>query len=66
MLIAVNHLFLWRASLIRQVLKNNRGQIKLAAFDLLNRHTGSTLLSLHHYPLRINFKYGISICYFGL
>lgn len=31
---------LWRASLTRYVLKNNKGQIKIAAFDLLNRNIG--------------------------
>jgi len=31
---------LWRASLTRYVLKNNKGQIKIMAYDLLNRNIG--------------------------
>jgi hypothetical protein len=31
---------IWKAHLIRYILKNNRGQIKLSAFDLLNRNIG--------------------------
>jgi hypothetical protein len=31
---------LWRASLTRYLLKNNRGQLRLAVFDLLNRNVG--------------------------
>ena len=31
---------LWRASLTRYVLKNNKGQIKIVAYDLLNRNIG--------------------------
>lgn len=31
---------LWRAQLTRYILKNNRGRIQLAAFDLLNKHVG--------------------------
>lgn len=31
---------LWRANITRYVLKNNRGQIKLAAFDLLKKNIG--------------------------
>ncbi len=47
---------LWRASLTRYVLKNNRGQIKLAAFDLLNRNVGISRSSQFNYleEVRIN------------
>ena len=40
---------LWRASLTRYVLKNNKGQIKLAAFDLFNQNIGITRSSQFNY-----------------
>jgi hypothetical protein len=40
---------LWRASLTRYVLKNNKGQIKLAAFDLLNQNIGISRSSQFNY-----------------
>ncbi|MFN0213421.1 MAG: TonB-dependent receptor domain-containing protein, partial [Saprospiraceae bacterium] len=40
---------LWRASVTRYVLKNNKGQIKLAAFDLLNQNIGISRSSQFNY-----------------
>jgi hypothetical protein len=40
---------LWRASVTRYVLKNNKGQIKLAAFDLLNQNIGINRSSQFNY-----------------
>ena len=40
---------LWRASVTRYVLKNNKGQIKLAAYDLLNKNIGITRSSQLNY-----------------
>lgn len=40
---------LWRASLTRYVLKNNKGQIKLAAYDLLNQNIGISRSSQFNY-----------------
>jgi hypothetical protein len=40
---------LWRASVTRYVLKNNKGQIKLAAYDLLNQNIGISRSSQFNY-----------------
>ncbi|MET0394143.1 MAG: outer membrane beta-barrel family protein [Chitinophagaceae bacterium] len=40
---------LWNASLSKQFLKYNRGEIKLSAFDLLNRNTGITRNTSQNY-----------------
>jgi hypothetical protein len=40
---------LWRASIARYILKNNKGQIKLSAADLLNRNIGITRTSQLNY-----------------
>lgn len=40
---------LWRASVTRYVLKNNKGQIRLAAFDLLNQNIGISRSSQFNY-----------------
>lgn len=40
---------LWRASITRYVLKNNKGQIKLSAADLLNRNIGISRTSQFNY-----------------
>jgi hypothetical protein len=40
---------LWRASVTRYVLKNNKGQIKLSAFDLLNQNIGISRSSQFNY-----------------
>lgn len=33
---------IWNANISKQMLKNNRGELKLSAYDLLNRNTGIT------------------------
>lgn len=40
---------LWNASISKQFLKYNRGEIKLAATDLLNRNTGITRTTVQNY-----------------
>ena len=40
---------LWRASVTRYVLKNRKGQIKLSAYDLLNRNIGISRSSQFNY-----------------
>ncbi|HAD13508.1 MAG TPA: hypothetical protein DCF33_13865 [Saprospirales bacterium] len=40
---------LWRASITRYVLKNNKGQIKLSAADLLNQNIGISRTSQFNY-----------------
>lgn len=40
---------LWRAQVTRYILKNRRGQIKLAAYDLLNRNVGINRNSQFNY-----------------
>jgi len=62
---------IWSASLSRYILKNNRGQIKLAAFDLLNKNIGinrssqlnyvqeERIRSLGRYVM-LSFSYSIS------
>lgn len=40
---------LWRGSVTRYVLKNNKGQIKLSAFDLLNKNIGISRSSQFNY-----------------
>ncbi|MBN8680294.1 MAG: outer membrane beta-barrel protein [Chitinophagales bacterium] len=40
---------LWRASITRYVLKNNKGQLKLSAADLLNRNIGIIRTSQFNY-----------------
>lgn len=40
---------LWRAQITRYILKNRRGQIKLAAYDLLNRNVGINRSSQFNY-----------------
>lgn len=40
---------LWRANITRYVLKNNKGQLKLAAFDLLNQNIGISRSSQFNY-----------------
>jgi hypothetical protein len=39
---AAQQIPLWKASVTRYVLKNRKGQIKLSAFDLLNKNVGIT------------------------
>lgn len=62
---------IWRASVSRYFLKNNRGQLKLAAFDLLNKNIGinrnsqlnyveeERIRSLGRYVM-LSFSYSIS------
>ena len=62
---------LWRASITRYLLKNKKGQLKLAAYDLLNRNVGITrnsqfnyieqerIVSLGRYVM-LSFAYSIS------
>jgi hypothetical protein len=40
---------IWNASISKQFLKFNRGEIKLSSFDLLNRNTGITRTSNQNY-----------------
>ena len=40
---------IWKASITRYVLKNRKGQIKLSAFDLLNRNVGISRNSQFNY-----------------
>ncbi|MFN0173613.1 MAG: outer membrane beta-barrel protein [Saprospiraceae bacterium] len=40
---------LWRASVTRYVLKNNKGQIRLSAYDLLNQNIGISRSSQFNY-----------------
>ncbi|MEK7257009.1 MAG: hypothetical protein AAB316_19805, partial [Bacteroidota bacterium] len=40
---------IWRTSLTRYLLKNNRGQLKLAAYDLLNKNLGVNRTSQLNY-----------------
>ncbi len=47
---------LWRASLTRYVLENNRGQIKLAVFDLLNRNIGISRSSEFNYLEEVRIR----------
>jgi len=47
---------LWRASLTRYVLKNNKGQIKIAAFDLLNRNIGISRNSQLNYLEEVRIR----------
>lgn len=47
---------LWRASLTRYVLKNNKGQIKIAAYDLLNRNIGISRNSQLNYLEEVRIR----------
>ncbi len=47
---------LWRASLTRYLLKNNRGQLTLAAFDLLNRNIGISRSSAFNYLEEVRIR----------
>ncbi len=46
---AAQHIPVWKAGITRYVLKNRKGQIKLSAYDLLNKNVGITRTSRSSY-----------------
>ncbi len=71
---AAQQIPLWKASVTRYVLKNRKGQIKLSAFDLLNKNVGITRSSNFNFTEEVRtsnlsryfmFTFAYSISGFG-